>query len=148
MGSGWQTAGLTGKVVGSMSKQQGLLFDTGCLIDIYLGRERILPFFDSILTGEMTPHMSVITEAELWRGLRAGELEKHQALVARFTILPVRSGAARLAGSWMQQYQVSGLGWIDALITASAKASDIAVLTRDKKLAQVLSAEADFTVIA
>ena len=143
---GWQTAVLDGRVLGPVSKQQEWLFDTGCLIDIYLGRERIRPFFDHILTGETTSYMSVITEAELWRGLRAGELEKHQSLIDQFAVLPLRSEAARLAGGWMQQYQADGLGWMDALITATANVNDIAILTRDKKMAQVLTAEADFTV--
>lgn len=131
-----------------MSDQQEWLFDTGCLIDIYWGRDRIKPAFESILTGEITPYMSVITEAELWRGLRAGELEKHQALVAQFTILPLRSEAARLAGSWMQQYQADGLGWMDALIASTATVNGITVLTRDRKLAQVLAGEAEFALYA
>ena len=129
-----------------MSKQQEWLFDTGCLIDIYLGRARIKPYFDDIFIGEIMPYMSVITEAELWRGLRAGELDKHRALVAQFTILPLRSEAARLAGNWMQQYQVDGLGWMDALITATAAVNDVPVLTRDKKLTQALAQEAAFTL--
>ena len=129
-----------------MNKQQEWLFDTGCLIDIYLGRTRIKPYFDTIVTGEIAPYMSVITEAELWRGLRAGELDKHQALIAQFTILPLHSDAAQLAGSWMQQYQAHGLGWMDALITATAKINNMPVLTRDPKLARVLAGEADFTL--
>ena len=44
------------------------LFDTGCLIDIYLGRERIKPYFDALGNKEPIFYMSVITEAELWRG--------------------------------------------------------------------------------
>jgi predicted nucleic acid-binding protein len=131
-----------------MINQGEWLFDTSCLIDIYKGRERIRPYFDTILTGETTPYMSVITEAELWRGLRAGELETHQLLVAQFTVLPLRSEAARLAGNWMRRYQVAGLGWMDALITATAKVNDITILTRDKKLAELLAAEADFIVYA
>jgi predicted nucleic acid-binding protein len=131
-----------------MSKQQEWLFDTGCLIDIYWGRDRIRPAFDSILAGELTPYISVITEAELWRGLHAGEVEKHQVLLAQFTILPLRSDAARLAGAWMQHYQADGLGWMDALITSTAKVNEIAVLTRDRKLTQVLAREAKFTLYA
>jgi predicted nucleic acid-binding protein len=69
-------------------------------------------------------------------------------LVAQFTVLPLRSEAARLAGNWMRRYQVAGLGWMDALITATAKVNDITILTRDKKLAEVLAAEADFIVYA
>lgn len=122
------------------------LFDTGCLIDIYLGRERIKPYFDALGSKEAIFYMSVITEAELWRGLRVGELDKHKALVARFTILPLRSDAARLAGAWMHQYREAGLGWMDALITATAKTAGVPVLTRDKKLVSVLGNEAKFEV--
>ena len=129
-----------------MSKQQEWLFDTSCLIDIYRGQTRIQPYFDNILMGEIVPYLSVIPEAELWRGLRAGEPDKHQALIAQFTVLPLRSEAARLAGNWMQQYQDAGLGWMDALISATAKVNDVPVLTRDKKLAQALAGEATFTL--
>ena len=129
-----------------MSKPQELLFDTNCLIDIYKGRERIRPTFDAILAGELTSFMSVITEAKLWRGLRAGELERHQALISHFTLLPLRSDSAHLAGSWMHQYQAAGLGWMDALITATAQINGLTILTRDKKLAQLLAKEADFTI--
>ena len=127
-----------------MGKQQEWLFDTGCLIDIYLGRERIKPYFDAILQQEAMVYLSVITEAELWRGLRVGELDKHEALLAQFIILPLRSEAARLAGKWMQQYQAVGLGWMDAFITATAVTADVPVLTRDKRLANALASEALF----
>ncbi|MFN2124397.1 MAG: PIN domain-containing protein [Candidatus Promineifilaceae bacterium] len=129
-----------------MSDSHELLFDTNCLIDIYLGRKRIRPTFEAILAGELLPFMSVITEAELWRGLRAGELEIHQALVSHFTILPLRSNAARLAGNWMQQFQSNGLGWMDALITATANVNGLTVLTRDKRLALLLAEDADFII--
>ncbi len=129
-----------------MSKQLDWLFDTGCLIDIYRGRSRIKPYFDYILNGDITPYLSVITEAELWRGLRVGELERHEALLSQFTILPLRSNAARLAGEWMQQYRSTGLGWMDALITATAVTANAPVLTRDKKLANVLGNAANFQV--
>lgn len=129
-----------------MSKQLELLFDTSCLIDIYWGRERIRPYFDRILQDDIAPYLSVVTEAELWRGLRVGELDKHQALLSQFTILPLRSDAARLAGEWMQRYQTTGLGWMDALIAATAVTSKTPVLTRDKKLANALANEAIFEV--
>jgi predicted nucleic acid-binding protein len=120
------------------------LFDTGALIDIYLGRGRIKPYFDQLIQGELLAHASVISEAELWRGLRPGEQDKHQALLARFIVLPLRSETARLAGQWMQHYQGAGLGWMDAFIAATAHLADMPVLTRDKKLATLLKAEAQF----
>ena len=120
------------------------LFDTGALTDIYLGRGRVKPYFDQLLRGELVAYVSVISEAELWRGLRPGELDKHQAFLTRFTVLPLRSDMARLAGQWMQQHQSAGLGWMDALITASAHMATLPVLTRDRKLATLLKSEAKF----
>jgi hypothetical protein len=59
-----------------MSDHRELFFDTGCLLDIYHGRERIRPYFDEIMGGQVRPFLSVLTEAELWRGLRAGGFAK------------------------------------------------------------------------
>lgn len=125
-----------------MSKE--LLFDTGALIDIYKGRPRIKPYFDAYITAGKLTYISVISEAELWRGLRAGEMEKHNALFAQFVILPLRSEAARLAGEWMQQYHAIGLGWMDAFIAATAVTADLTILTRDKQLASLLANQLAF----
>jgi predicted nucleic acid-binding protein len=127
-----------------MLERRELLFDTNCLIDIYHGRKRIQPHFEAVAAGQLRGYLSVITEAELWRGLRAGEVERHNALINRFTVLPLRSEAARLAGIWMQQYRRSGLGWMDAFTTATAAITNLTLLTRDQQLVHVLAAEAKF----
>ena len=142
MRRGWQTAALNGQATGTMSND--LLFDTNALIDIYKGRQRIKPYFDAYVKTDRLTFISAISEAELWRGLRVGEFDQHAILVARFVVLPLRSDAARLAGSWMQQYHSVGLGWMDALITATAAIADATVLTRDKRLVSVLEAQAVF----
>jgi len=102
--------------------------------------------YESVLAGKTLAFISVITEAELWRGIKPSETDRHEAILSRFSILPLDSDAARLAGFWMQQYHSQGLGWMDALIVATAKQADLRVLTRDKKLAQVLSTQATFEV--
>lgn len=127
-----------------MADQSELLFDTNALIDIYRGRNAIKPYFDSILDETLLPYVSVITEAELWRGLRADETGRHELMMERFISLPIDSDAARLAGSWMQKYSSSGLGWMDALISATGKVAGLTVLTRDKRLTAVLSSELKF----
>jgi predicted nucleic acid-binding protein len=127
-----------------MAKQSELLFDTTALIDIYRGKDGIKSYFDRILDGALLPYISVLTEAELWRGLRADEVERHLLLIEQFVSLPLDSDASRLAGTWMQKYFSSGLGWMDALICATSKVAGLNVLTRDEHLVNVLSAETSF----
>lgn len=113
---------------------------------MYRGRDFIKPYFDTILDESLLPYISVITEAELWRGLRPEELERHELLMQRFVSIALDSDMARLAGAWMQKYANSGLGWMDALISATGKVAGLAILTRDKRLAVVLSSELKFEV--
>jgi len=121
------------------------LFDTGALIDIYRGRDRIHPYFLALLDGRAA-FISVISEAELWLGLRPDEIARHEALIAYFTPLPIGSTVARQAGEWMRQYRTSGLGWMDALLTATAYTNQLIVLTRDRRLAAVLEKQVAFQV--
>jgi predicted nucleic acid-binding protein len=127
-----------------MTKTAELLFDTNALVDIYRGQASIKAHFESILDGSLISYVSVITEGELWRGLRPDELERHELLLSQFISLPLDSDAARLAGTWMQKYANTGLGWMDALILATGKIADLPVLTRDKRLANVLTTETIF----
>ena len=127
-----------------MANPLELLFDTTALVDVYRGKSGIKKYFDLILDGSLLPYVSVLTEAELWRGLHADEVERHELIIERFVSLPLDSDAARRAGIWMQKYSTSGLGWMDALISATGKVAGLTVLTRDKRLKTVLSAEADF----
>ena len=145
MRNGWQTAVPAGKVSGPMNEPT-YLFDTNALIDIYRGRQRIKPTFNQLISGELSGTISVITEAELWRGLRPGELATHNALIEQFTVLPLNSETARLAGSWVAQFEHQGLGWMDAFIAASAKLFGIPLLTRDNRLASLLAKELTFFV--
>lgn len=127
-----------------MTKAAELLFDTNALVDIYRGQASIKAHFESILDGSLSPYVSVITEAELWRGLRSGEVDRHKLILSQFISLPLDSDAARLAGTWMQKYAASGLGWMDALIAATGKIAELSVLTRDKRLVNVLASETNF----
>ena len=127
-----------------MARARELLFDTHSFLDVYQGRLQVRYYFDAFLTGDVIPYMSVMTEAEIWRRLEADDVDRHQAFIERFTMLPVRADAARLAGTWMQHYRNTGLGWMDALVVATAKVATIPVLTRDQQLASVLANEAVF----
>jgi predicted nucleic acid-binding protein len=143
---GLQKDAPSGKVVGKMAKPTELLFDTTALIDMYRGKDSIKPYFDSMLGESLMSFVCVITEAELWRGLRTEELERHELMMARFISIPLESEMARLAGAWMQKYASAGLGWMDAFISATGKIASVTVLTRDKRLATVLTDETKFEV--
>ncbi len=120
------------------------LFDSGALIDIYRGRQRVRPFFDGL--AQQSAYISVISEAELWMGLRPDEVSRHEMLLNNFVIVQIDSVVARIAGGWMQRYRRQGLGWMDALIAATAATKHLTILTRDKRLAVLLGREAEFIV--
>lgn len=125
---------------------EGYLFDTGALIDIYHGRDRVRPYFDMLFDDAVVAYISPISEAELWLGLRPDELERHESLLLFFTVLPFVSETGRLAGQWMRRYQTKGLGWMDALIVATAAVVGASTLTRDRRLAATLEQEATFVL--
>ncbi len=127
-----------------MADPAELLFDTRALIDIYRGHPAISTRFQALLDGALVGYLSVISEAELWRGVKPAEVMRHEAILSYFNALALDSQAARLAGEWMQRYEPRGLGWMDALITATAAQAGLTVLTRDAKLVNVLSGEAQF----
>lgn len=126
--------------------EQGCVFDTGALIDVYHGRSRVRPYFDRLFEASFTAFISPISEAELWLGLRPGEMERHEALLTLFVSLPLTSGAGRLAGEWMRRFGPIGLGWMDALIAATAAMAGVPLLTRDRRLVEALNREAEFTL--
>jgi predicted nucleic acid-binding protein len=126
--------------------EQSYLFDTGAILDIYHGRARVRPYFDRLVDDTIIAYVSPLTEAELWVGLRPNEQPAHEALLALFIPLPLTSPAGRLAGDWMQKHGGKGLGWLDALIAATAAVAGVPVLTRDKRLAAVLGTNVEFLV--
>ncbi len=109
-------------------------------------RDRVAAYFEGLFVGRGAAYLSVFSEAELWRGLRPDEAERHEALLSRFIVLPVITPVARQAGHWMPQYGPHGLGWIDACIAATGKTVDALVLTRDRRLAALLSEVTAFEV--
>lgn len=129
-----------------MAESADLLFDTGALIDIYRGHRVMRPKFQAVLERKLRGYLSIISEAELWRGVRPMETERHEAILSYFTSIGLDSHAARLAGEWMRRFEPDGLGWMDALIAATGKKAGLTVLTRDARLAHVLAGEVQFEV--
>ena len=129
-----------------MAEAAALLFDTGALIDIFRGRPNMRPRFQAVIGGKLIGYVSAVSEAELWRGVKPAETERHEAILSYFISLPIDSGRARLAGEWMQRYESAGLGWMEALIAATGAQAKLTILTRDAKLGRLMADEARFEV--
>lgn len=109
------------------------LFDTVALIDYYCDRPGVAPHFDQILDGQASGAYSTITELELWQGIRPGEEERHEALLALLERVPLDGPMARRAGQLRQQIGLDRLSLPDAAIAASAELSGRTLLTRNRR---------------
>ena len=106
---------------------------TVALVDYYHGRSGVLPYLDAILEGQATGAFSTITELELWQGIRPGEEERHDALLALLERVPLDGAIARRAGQLRRQVGLERLSLPDAAIAASAELADCTLLTRNAR---------------
>ena len=109
------------------------MLDTVALIDYYHGRPGVLPYLDAILNEQAQGAFSTITELELWQGIRPGEEERHEAMLALLERVPLGSAIARRAGQLRQQAGLSQLSLPDAAIAASADLNGYTLLTRNTR---------------
>jgi len=109
------------------------MLDTVALIDYYHGRPGVLPYLEAILDGQISGAFSTITELELWQGIRLGEEERHEALLALLERVPLDGAIARRAGQLRQQVGLERLSFPDAAIAASAELSGCTLLTRNTR---------------
>ena len=109
------------------------MLDSIALIDYYHGRAAVIPYFEAILVGQAAGAFSTITELELWQGLRPGEEERHEALLALLERVPLDGPIARRAGQLRQQVGLDRLSLPDAAIAASAELTGYTLLTRNTR---------------
>jgi predicted nucleic acid-binding protein len=109
------------------------LLDSVALIDHYCNRPGIASHFDRILSGESTGAFSTVSELELWQGIRAGEEERHEALLALLECVQLTSDIARRAGQLRQHIGLDKLSLPDAAIAASADLTGRILLTRNTR---------------
>ncbi len=112
-----------------------LVIDSDILIDHLRGFQPAIDFLLRIFSGEFTGHISVLTEMELLTGVRPkkGEREKIEALIGRFTAIPVSSNIARQAGKLLRQHRAKGLSPVDAIIASTALDLTAILVTRNAK---------------
>jgi len=109
------------------------MLDTVALIDYYHGRRGVLPYLDAILEEQAGGAFSTLTELELWQGIRPGEEERHEAMLALLQRVPLDGAIARRAGQLRQQFGLEKLSLPDAAIAASADLSGCTLLTRNTR---------------
>lgn len=110
------------------------LFDTTVLVDNFRGKNVVVPFVQPILDGTTTVWFSVITEAELWAGIKSSyEQVRYEALLRMMKRIPVTKTVARVAGELYSKYRHQGLSLSDALIAATARVYKKTLLTRNTK---------------
>ena len=111
----------------------GWMFDSVALIDYYHNRPAVVPYFEMALNGQATGAFSTITELELWQGIRAGEEERHEALLALLERVPLDGAIARRAGELRRRIGLDHLSLPDAAIAASAELTGRILLTRNTR---------------
>ena len=109
------------------------MLDSVALIDYYCNRPGIASYLEQILEGGSTGAFSTITELELWQGIRAGEEERHEAMLALLERVPLDGAIARRAGQLRQQIGLDRLSLPDAAIAASAELTGRTLLTRNTR---------------
>jgi predicted nucleic acid-binding protein len=107
------------------------MLDTVAVIDYYHGRPGVTPYLEAIVRGQASGAFSTITELELWQGIRPGEEERHEALLALLLRVPLDGAIARRAGQLRRQVGLERLSFPDAAIAASSELSGCTLLTRN-----------------
>lgn len=109
-----------------------LLTDTDVLIEYLRGRSEAVEYVED-LTSDL--YLSVISVAELFAGVKGGEVEKSlEQFLQAFVILPVTEKVARLGGLYRKDYGPShGTGLADALIAATAEENGASLATFDRR---------------
>ncbi len=110
----------------------GLVLDTSIVIDLLRGNVAD----ESVLDAAREPVMvSTVTVHEVLAGLREGEAELTEAVLASFAIVPVGIAEAELSARWRREYRLRGLtlGLPDMVIAATAGIRNVPLATGNVK---------------
>lgn len=120
------------------------LYDSTVLIDYLRGNPIVRDYIQILIDQPRAVTYSVMTEAELWAGVRNREDEqRHRDLLSRMKRLTVSSRVARLGGHYYGQYRHQGLSLADALIAATAQVHKQKLVTRNAKHFRVVQQYVD-----
>ena len=124
-----------------------MVYDTSVFIDYLRGYPATFPYFLNPRAGQGPDYCSVITEAELWEGIRDDRDEARVAeLLSRFDAIPVTGDRARLAGYLLRAVSEKRAHFGDALIAATAILQGETVLTADAASQRVFGNSVNYLV--
>jgi predicted nucleic acid-binding protein len=107
------------------------LIDTDVIIEYLRGREQAVEYLESL---EGTLHVSAVTVAELYSGVRDQEQEALEQFLRAFDVVAVDQALARSAGLCRKSYQPAhGTGLADAIVAMSAKAVGATLVTFNRR---------------
>ncbi len=107
------------------------LIDTDVIVEYLRGREQAVKYLESL---EGMLHVSAITVAELYSGVRDDEQEALEQFLSAFDVVAVDQVLARSAGLCRKGYQPAhGTGLADAIVAMSAKAVEAVLVTFNKR---------------
>ena len=110
----------------------GLVLDTSVLVDLLRGRVAD----ESVLDPRREPVMiSTVTLHEVLTGLRGGEAEMTEAVLASFAVVPLGAAEAELSARWRREYRARGLtlSLPDTAIAATAAIRNFPLATGNAK---------------
>ncbi len=109
-----------------------LLIDTDVLVDYLRGQVDAVAYLENL---NEPVHVLVITQAELYAGVREGpERNRLDTLISVLDIVVITPEIARNGGLYRRDYGRShGVGLADALIAASAESCSATLVTLNRK---------------
>ena len=112
-----------------------LLLDTSVLIDVLRARKDRRRLLAHLLREGHTLTTSVLSIAELYAGMRAGEEIPTEAFLVGLEYVELHESAAKLAGKLKREWQSRGktLTLSDTIIAAIAIESGSTLLTDDRR---------------
>ena len=124
-----------------------MFYDTSAFVDYLRGVPTVESYFEQVGSSSEGAYCSVITETELWAGIRT-DLDQLRVteVLSRFNIVPVTSNVARLAGSLLRSVGDKKAHFGDALIAATAMLARETVLTADRRSENVFGSQSDYLV--
>ncbi len=114
--------------------QKSLIIDSDILIDHLRKDKNALAYLTAEIEKESLLFVSVISRSEIFTGIRTGEEDTVNSLLVLLTPVNVDAAIADKAGEYMRKFSKShNLNIGDALIAATAKEMQLALVTRNIK---------------